>query len=259
MPDSLSVSRSDSGFPPVLVIRHVQIEHAGHIGSALAARGIPYVYRELGQPVTARDLYNSSGLVLMGGPMSVNDPEPWVDAEIAMIRAAIAAGRAVLGICLGAQLIAKALGSRVYPNPVREIGWGCVDLTEAGCRDPLFSTLTSPAAVFQWHYETFELPDEAVLLARSETCRNQAFRWRNSVYGLQFHLEVDAGMIREWSRQDELCGDARELVEPIEAEAHAAEQERSAGRVFGKWAEALSVVNVRQPEYKNFSWGEEKG
>jgi GMP synthase (glutamine-hydrolysing) len=121
-----------------------------------------------------------------------------ISAAITAIRAAIAARKPVLGICLGAQLLARALGASVSANPVREIGWYDVAPTAAGRDDPLFRHFAAREKIFQWHGDTFAIPDGAVHLATSPDCRNQAFRYGDNVYGLQFHLEVDAPMIHRW-------------------------------------------------------------
>jgi GMP synthase-like glutamine amidotransferase len=128
-------------------------------------------------------------LIAMGGPMSVNDEEtlPWLRAEKQLVRDAIARDRRLLGVCLGAQLIASALGSRVYRNSVKEIGWFPIQSPsppECGFRFP------AESMVFHWHGETFDLPPGAVHLAKSEGCANQAFQLKHNVIGLQFHLET---------------------------------------------------------------------
>jgi GMP synthase-like glutamine amidotransferase len=128
-------------------------------------------------------------LIAMGGPMSVNDEErhPWLRQEKAFVRAAVSRGLPILGICLGAQLIASALGSRVYPSPAREIGWFPVEAVPAGGDVFRFPDRVS---AFHWHGETFDLPPGAVRLARSVGCENQAFQLGRNVIGLQFHLET---------------------------------------------------------------------
>lgn len=129
-------------------------------------------------------------LIIMGGPMSVNDEDrfPWLRIEKKFIRQTIASGKAVLGICLGAQLIASALGESVYPNRRKEIGWFPIE----GISQKNTSIFCFPPSVevFHWHGDTFDLPDGAVLLARSEACENQAFQVGKAAIGLQFHLET---------------------------------------------------------------------
>jgi len=135
-------------------------------------------------------------LIVMGGPMSVNDTEefPWLVQEKAFIRDAVLAGKAVLGVCLGAQLIANAMGARVYRNPVKEIGWFPIQAMPA-C-DPAAFRFPGEMDAFHWHGETFDLPDGARHLARSKGCLNQAFQWGTSVIGLQFHLEMTPASVK---------------------------------------------------------------
>jgi GMP synthase-like glutamine amidotransferase len=175
----------------------------------------------------------------MGGPMSVNDPEPWVEVERSMIRRAIAAETPVLGVCLGAQLIASALGARVFRAQRKEIGWFPVAWTPQAARDPLVEDLPDPSNLFHWHGEMFDIPDGATLLASSERCAHQAFRYGDRVYALQFHAEVTPEMIADWCRQDENCGDVRELDEPIDPNLHAAEQLRTGRIIFRRWIERI--------------------
>ena len=137
-------------------------------------------------------------LVVMGGPMSVNDERahPWLVPEKRLVAEAIAASKTVLGICLGAQLVASALGAKVARNPEREIGWFPVEPTPEASRSALAPLFASPAEVFHWHGETFELPPNATLLARSAACAHQAFCIGERVLGLQFHLETIAESAR---------------------------------------------------------------
>ncbi len=131
-------------------------------------------------------------LVVMGGPMSVNDTAqyPWLADEILFLRGAIAEGKKVFGVCLGAQLIAKSLGSEVYGNPVKEIGWFPVTFEPE--RHPFFPGLSHgrKLTVFHWHGETFDLPKEAIRLFSTDACANQAFAYSSNVLALQFHLEM---------------------------------------------------------------------
>jgi len=221
---------------PVTVIRHVPFEDLGRIGPALEQAGLGYRYFDLFAGAAPPDPEASPALVLMGGPMSANDGDEYLQEELRLIQAALAAGKPVLGVCLGAQLIAKALGARVYRNLVKEIGWYPLHFTEAGRGDALLEGLPDPSMVLQWHGETFDLPSGAAHLAWSEGCRNQAFRYGSNVYAFQFHLETTADMIADWCRQDANCGDVRELAEPLDPFAFDHEQERAAAVVFGRWA-----------------------
>ena len=225
----------------VLAFRHVPFEDVGLIAPALAARGIELVYADaFGQTEQQPDWRSAAGLLFMGGPMSANEDLPFIQQEIRIIEAALAAGRPVLGVCLGAQLLARALGAPVYRNPVKEIGWAPVYWTEAAIEDRLFGGLPSPQTVLHWHGETFDLPAGAEWLAWSDACRNQAFRAGSNAYGLQFHLEVTPEMISAWCREDANSGDLRELAAPIDPGAHAAGVARLAAIVFDRWAGLLS-------------------
>jgi GMP synthase-like glutamine amidotransferase len=141
----------------------------------------------------------------MGGPMNVyeEDKYPFLKSEDLFIKEAIQSGRSILGICLGSQLIAKALGATVFKAPVKEIGWYEVSLTKEGLKDPLFSGFPKRFSVFQWHEDTFEIPNQAKLIVTSSSVPHQAFRYGGNVYGLQFHLEVTEEMVREWMESDE--------------------------------------------------------
>lgn len=171
-------------------LQHVPFEGPGSIAPWLEAAGYQ---------ITATKFYESTRLplpeqidllIIMGGPMSVNDEErfPWLRIEKQFIREMIKSGRAVLGICLGAQLIASALGESVYPNRRKEIGWFPVE--GVAQKDKTVFSFPRQVEVFHWHGETFDLPEGAVLLAKSEACQNQAFQIGRAVIGLQFHLET---------------------------------------------------------------------
>lgn len=137
-------------------------------------------------------------LIVMGGPMSANDDNqfPWLTAEKEFIKQAISAGKMVLGICLGSQLISAALGAKVYRNPEKEIGWFDIELNTSG-RFSLFKDIGPRLKVFHWHGDTFDLPEGAVHLASSEGCRNQAYSYKDNVLALQFHLEPTMKLLKE--------------------------------------------------------------
>jgi GMP synthase (glutamine-hydrolysing) len=185
----------------LLVFQHVPYEPLGTLDAQFRDAGFRIRYVNFARFArVSLDVRRYHGLVVLGGPMSVNDVEryPHLRQERRVLREAIDADMPVLGICLGAQLIAAALGARVLPNPVKEIGWYEVKPTPAASRDPLFRYFGRSEKIFQWHGDTFELPAGAELLAETDACRNQAFRYGNGVYGLQFHLEVDEALIRRW-------------------------------------------------------------
>ncbi len=190
----------------VHVFQHVPFEDLGSIAPWLKRRGMLTSYTRFFAGDSLPALEQVDALIVMGGPMSVNDEEkyPWLISEKHFIREAIRQNIPVLGICLGAQLIASALGAHIYTNPVKEIGWF-----------PVQSLITSnhvfnfPAEfiAFHWHGETFDLPEGAVPLARSAACEHQAFQLRQNVIGLQFHLETTpAGVLSLIENcRDELC------------------------------------------------------
>lgn len=178
-------------------LQHVSFEGLGAIAPWL---------QEAGYAITATKFFESSVfpepesvdlLIVMGGPMSANDEDvyPWLVAEKQFIRQAIDAGKAVVGICLGAQLIASAMGAAVYQNKDKEIGWYPIEGI-ASAQNATFS-FPAPTSVFHWHGETFDLPSGATLLASSQGCVNQAFQLNSSVVGLQFHLETTPESARE--------------------------------------------------------------
>jgi GMP synthase-like glutamine amidotransferase len=224
----------------VLAFRHVPFEGLGRIEAALNAFSYDIDYADLyAQDAPLVDPAVYSALIFMGGPMSVNDDLPYLRREEGFIRDAIERGVPVLGVCLGAQLIAHALGAQVRRNPVKEIGWFEIQFSAAAQEDRLFAGFGRSETVFHWHGETFDLPAGAVLLASSERSKNQAFRLGSTVYGLQFHPEVTPEMISDWCRQDENCGDVRELDRPIDAAAHADRLVEISSILFRRWCEIV--------------------
>jgi len=178
-------------------LQHVHFEGLGSIAPWLAAAGYDITATRFFESAELPDVDEIDLLVVMGGPMSVNDEErfPWLAAEKRFIQAAIQAGKPVLGVCLGAQLIASAAGARVFANPHKEIGWFPVQGIDSG--SPAHFCFPPSATVFHWHGETFDLPAGAVRLAQSQACPNQAFQLGRSVIGLQFHLETTPASARD--------------------------------------------------------------
>ncbi len=173
----------------VHVLQHVPFEDIGGMADWLAGQGAEIGYTRFYAKEALPDPAGLDLVIAMGGPMSVNDEVefPWLEAEKAFVRAVVARGMPMLGVCLGAQLIANALGARVYRNPVKEIGWFPVRAEDTPTDVFRFPEETR---VFHWHGETFDLPAGALLLARSAVCENQAFQLGRNVVGLQFHLET---------------------------------------------------------------------
>lgn len=183
----------------VQVLQHVPFEGLGSIGPWLERRGHTVTWTRLHQGEAFPEPGSFDLLIALGGPMSVNDEAelPWLAPEKRFLAETIAAGRAgVLGICLGAQLIAAARGAKVLPSREREIGWHPVTRVAVAADHPCAWLLPSRLEAFHWHGETFELPEGAVQLARSEACEQQAFAVGDRVIGLQFHLETTPASAR---------------------------------------------------------------
>lgn len=193
---------------PVLILKNVPNEGPGTIEGYLRGAGIGYRIIDLTKEVVpATSQFDA--VVILGGPMSVNDTDqfPYISREIDLVKEFIAQRKRVLGVCLGAQIMAKALGAAVYPGPEKEIGWLDIEIVGSGLKDPLMNRLaTHPRAgdfwrkfkVFHWHGETFDLPAGAELLARSALYPHQAFRYGDGAYAFQFHIEVTKGIVAEW-------------------------------------------------------------
>ncbi|HVZ24729.1 MAG TPA: hypothetical protein VG842_01670 [Sediminibacterium sp.] len=175
------------------ILQHVSFETPGSLISWADDRVISYTITELyRQDPHFPEMDASDVLIIMGGPMGVYQAEkyPWLNDEIRFIRDIIFSGHKVLGICLGAQLIAAALGKNVYPGPAKEIGFFPVNFSATAKGNPLFTHFGASYTAFHWHGDTFDLPDGAQLLASSSGCVNQAFLLNEHVIGLQFHLEI---------------------------------------------------------------------
>lgn len=186
---------------PVLVIKHSKTEGAGFFGTFLDQNNIPWcmIYIDEGN-VLPDDISAYSGLVMMGGTMSVNDSLPWIAQELELIRQAMSQNLPVLGHCLGGQLISKALGAKVVANPYKELGWGNVQVNAANEAIQLFGA--SEFESFHWHGETFDLPEDAKHLLSSTHCNNQAYQI-GSALAFQCHIEMTADMVRTWCDQGE--------------------------------------------------------
>lgn len=178
--------------------QHVVFEGLGAIEPWLRSRGHHLTYTEFfrNEPVPSIDSFD--GLIVMGGPMGANDDGdlPWLTAEKQLIAEAITRGMPVLGICLGAQLMAAALGARVYKNPQKEIGWFEISRTASAENHAFGSVFPSKATVFHWHGDTFDLPRNATHLAQSTACKNQAFCFGTRALALQFHLEMTPASVQ---------------------------------------------------------------
>ena len=235
----------------ILVFQHVAWELLGLLNPLLkqARFRIRYVNFDR-HPHAQPGLDGYSGLVILGGPMNAGQVEdhPHLLYEQQIIREALERDIPVLGICLGAQLIAAALGATVGPSTQKEIGWYDIDLSAAGQSDPLLAIMRTRERIFQWHSDTFALPDGAVHLASSTGCTNQAFRYGDKVYGFQFHLEADEPTIERWldvpAHRTELDASAG-LIDPARIRAETPRQvarsEALAHAVFARFIDLFAA------------------
>ncbi len=199
----------DKDFPMhVLIIKNVFSEGPGTIEEHLRKVDAAYSIIDLSTGDVAPEPDAFTHLLIMGGPMAVYEMHryPHLIKEALFIDRAVKAGKYVMGVCLGAQMLAHVLGARVYPGKKKEIGWYEVALTPEGMNDRILSVLALPgrnaAQVFQWHGDTFDLPAGAACLASSDLYPNQAFRYGDRIYGLQFHIEVTPTIVRDWLSQE---------------------------------------------------------
>lgn len=234
----------------ILVVQNNRTAPAGIVGQALAEHGatLVTVAANEGEALPpAPDGY--AGLVVLGGPQ-----DAWDDAQgphfpqvMDLIRGFAAEDLPVMGICLGAQLAARAFGARVYRHSVAELGVARVDFTDAASDDPLLGGLERRQHLVQWHYDTFDLPDGAVPLARNEACERQAFRLGSAVYAFQFHPEATAGIVQGWASRfgEEARERNRAVLDDLDAalETHLPAAERFARTVTRRW---LDLAERRQ-------------
>ena len=228
----------------VVVLQHLACEHPGIWRGFLDEDGAEVATAELDEGDAIPSLATADALLVFGGPMNVDEHArfPWLVPETAAIRQAVLGGLPVLGVCLGAQLLARALGAPVTRNPVPEVGLLDIELTDAGASDPLFAGWPRSAPVVQWHSDTFALPAGATLLASSPACLNQAFRYGECAYGLQFHPEVTADMVAEWADVPEYADAMRRM------------QDTAEGGPFARVpAEAPALALRARQLYRNFT------
>ncbi len=240
----------------ILVFQHVPYEPLGTLDPILRKAGFRIRYVNFGRDPKARpSLRGYVGLIVLGGPMNVDDvaDHPHLATEIELMAEANERGMQVLGICLGAQLLARALGAEVEAAPQKEIGWYDVELSPDGQADPVIGEFEPVQRIFQWHGDRFGLPDGAVSLARSAVCEHQAFRFGDHAYGFQFHLEVDQALIERWLSLPQYIREIDALGGAVDARAIRAETgqriamlENLSKRTFGKWIERFGIPRRRQ-------------
>lgn len=213
----------------VLIVKNVETEGPGTIEDYLRNVRTPFRTVELGKGEIPPPLDSYDTLIILGGPMGVYemDTHPHLMTGSRLIREAINRDMRILGICLGAQLLAHCLGADVYRGPEREIGWYHIELTGEGLKDPLMRKLAIHPTVgdfwrkfrvFHWHGDTFDLPPDALLLARSARYQHQAFRYGKRIYGFQFHIEVTSEMIEQWCEGMPEMNSVREQTKSVFAE-----------------------------------------
>ena len=229
----------------VAIFRHTPSEGPGYFATFLNKHDIPWeiIKVDEGQPIPDNPA-NHAGLVFMGGPMSVNDPLPWIPPILQLIRSAVAAEVPVLGHCLGGQLISKALGGVVKPNPVKEIGWSEISATDNDAARAWLDGLARFEG-FHWHGETFSLPDTATHIMSSTHCENQAYVIGKHL-AMQCHIEMTPTMIRSWcnSWAEEIATSNSPAVQTPEIMQADMENQllalnRVADRLYGRWIKGL--------------------
>ena len=227
----------------LLVLQHAGCEPPGVYEDVMREQGIGFERVVLDEAPSLPEANGWAGIVAMGGAMGAyeEDAHPWLAAEKRLIGEAVAAGTPYWGVCLGAQLLASALGAEVRPGPAAELGVMDVELTPAAAGDPVFAGAPSRFRTLQWHGDTYELPAGAVGLARSERYEQQAFAL-GAAYGVQFHLEVDGALAAEWMQVPDYVAELEELDGPdaparMLAEVRAAEGETVplARELFTRW------------------------
>jgi len=226
----------------VWVLQHTSCETLGSIEAALKSRqiGFGYVRTHAAEPVPA-EMAGHAGLIVMGGPMGVYEQVeyPFLRDEMRLIESALAIGAPILGICLGSQLLAAALGAEVKKGEKKELGWHPVSLSPAAAQDRLFAGVRPEFSPFHWHGDVFALPAQAVSLAASQHTLCQAFRYGKNAYGILFHLEVTreqtAQMLSDFAEElRDAGGDAAEIAEQTQRQLPDVQE---IGReVFGRWA-----------------------
>lgn len=184
----------------MLIVQHAEHEHPAVLRRALESQGILTLWLHPYRGENYPDISEISGVISLGGPMGANDQDLhlWIAQECELLRQCVLSGLPTVGICLGGQMIAKALGGRVEKHSTAEVGWFPIELNELGQSDPILSVAGPNPTVYHWHEDTFHLPPGAELLAESQACPRQAFRMGQHAYGFQFHPEADHQLINEW-------------------------------------------------------------
>ena len=232
---------------PVAIFRHALTEGPGYFATFLSHHGIPWLLVKVdqGQPLP-QQVGDYSGLVFMGGPMSANDDLPWIPRELALIRQADELEIPVLGHCLGGQLMAKALGGEVSKNPVKEIGWGVVNVEDNPAAKKWLEDSPKSFLSFHWHGETFTLPPGAERILSSPWCENQAFALGGHL-GLQCHVEMTSELIKNWCETGarEIAANLGPSVQTAQAiqadlENRLPRLHRIADKLYSRWVKGVN-------------------
>ena len=243
--------------PRLLVFQHVAVEPLGTLDALIRARGHRIRFHNFERhPDAEPDVDRYRGLIVLGGPMNVEDQHhrAHLKTELRAIERALEQGKPVLGICLGAQLLAHVLGAPVQRHRQPEIGWYDLHMSAAGRSDTVLGAAGERLPVFQWHSYSYELPHGATHLARSETCEQQAFRFGTNAYGFQFHLEADAAVIERWLTLPSFRAELAAAGLPADEEAIRNETARlvaatrqSADAVFNNFLDLIGRPQRRRP------------
>ncbi len=242
-----------------LVLQHIACEPPAAFEDELLAWGAALDRVEIDEGDRLPDWRGYAGIIAMGGPMGAyeDDRLPWLSAEKQLIAEAVRAGMPYWGVCLGAQLLAASLGARAFPGPAAEVGMLPVRLTEQADADPVFGTLPREFVALQWHADTYDLPDGAVGLARSDAYPQQAFTVHNA-YAMQFHLEVDAALATAWGEVPAYAQSLERLLGPgalgrliVQVREHQTQATAQARRLLAAWLEHVvglaPVATAAQP------------
>ncbi|OPY64575.1 MAG: GMP synthase (glutamine-hydrolyzing) [Syntrophorhabdus sp. PtaU1.Bin050] len=247
----------------VLVVKHVSNEGPGLIRTFFEGQGWPVELVDMSSGGRLPDSLEGIGAVIMlGGPMNAyeEDMYPFLQSEDRFIGDLIRQEIPFMGICLGAQLLAKACRANVFRANSEEIGWHEVKLTKEGARDILFHSLPHRLKVFQWHEDTFEIPEGGVLLAQAQSCTNQAFRVGRNAYGLQFHIEVTPDMVSSWMESEKKKVDAKKIgLETMEIRDLFESQVNMIFANFRRLVESsLRFKRIMKQYVEDRSWAERK-
>ncbi|OGF46408.1 MAG: hypothetical protein A2452_00950 [Candidatus Firestonebacteria bacterium RIFOXYC2_FULL_39_67] len=224
----------------ILIVKHIENEGAGTLETFFKGRGFVPVILELAKGESfPENIKEYKAVVIMGGPMNVYEEDKYyfLKEENIFIKEILREKIPFLGICFGAQLLAKALGAKIKKAPVKEIGWYEISLTKEGKEDPFFKNISHKFNVFQWHEDMFELPKKSTLLSVSDTEVSQAFKYGENAYGFQFHIEATPQMIEGWLKNELLSRERSKII--LESYKNKVEYERRAQIIYTNFLKVL--------------------